>query len=72
MLEKEYQRICGQASEFDPEPWNAKEACRLYWSYGRSVDIYLLCYEKRIVELRFFWEPTAEQIAIAAERLAGE
>ena len=56
----------------DPTPWNAEEAYRLYWSYGHFVDIYLLCYEKRIVELWFFWEPTDEQIAIAAERLAGE
>ena len=56
----------------DPIPWDAEEAYRLYWSYGHFVEIYLLCYEKRIVELWFFWKSTAEQIATAAERLAGE
>ena len=61
-----------KVSEFDLELWNAKEAYRLYWSYGHFVDIYLLCYEKRIVELWFFWEPTIKQMVIAAERLAGE
>ena len=60
------------ASEFDLELWNAKEAYRLYWSYGHFVDIYLLCYEKRIVEITFDWKPTIKQMAIAAERLAGE
>ena len=56
----------------DPEPWNAQEAYRLYWSYGDFLDRYLLCYERRIVEIKFDWEPTDEQIAIAAERLSGE
>lgn len=56
----------------DPTPWNADEAYRLYWSYGHFIDRYLLCYEKRIVEITFDWEPTAEQMAIVAERLAGE
>lgn len=56
----------------DPIPWQAEEAYRLYWSDGYFFDRYLLCYERRIVEITFGWEPTAEQIAIAAERLAGE
>ena len=56
----------------DPKPWHAEEAYRLYWSYGHFVDIYLLCYDKRIVEIKLYWEPTDEQIAIAADKLAGE
>lgn len=56
----------------DPTPWNAEEAYRLYWGSGNFVDQYLLCYEKRIVEITFDWEPTTEQTMIAAERLSGE
>ena len=56
----------------DPKPWKAEEAYRLYWSYEHFIDRYLICYERRIVEITFDWEPTTEQIAIAAERLSGE
>lgn len=56
----------------DPTPWKAREAYRLYWSYGHFLDRYLLCYEKRIVEIVFFWEPTPEQMAIVADKLSGE
>ena len=56
----------------DPEPWDAEEAYRLYWGSGDFLDRYLLCYERRIVEIRFDWEPTVEQMGIVAERLAGE
>ena len=55
----------------DPTPWKAKEAYRLYWSYGHFIDRYLLCYEKRIVEIMFYWEPTPEQMAITADKLSG-
>lgn len=55
----------------DAEPWRAKEAYRLYWSEG-YIDHYLLCYEKRIVEIAFFWEPTPEQMAVVAEKLGVE
>lgn len=54
---------------WDPAPWRAKEAYRLYWS-TEYLNQYLLCYEDRLVELRFSWEPTAEQIATVAERFA--
>ena len=56
----------------DPTPWEAKEAYQLYWSYGDFIDRYLLCYEKRIVDIIFFWEPTSEQMAIVADKLSGE
>ena len=55
----------------DPTPWKAKEAYRLYWSYGHFIDRYLLCYEKRIVDIMFYWEPTPEQMAITADKLSG-
>ena len=76
--EKQDEVVDGQVEFYDhyesvdPTPWDAEEAYRLYWSYGHFVDIYLLCYERRIVEITFDWEPTVEQMAIAAERLAGE
>lgn len=54
---------------WDPAPWGAREAYRLYWSTG-YLNQYLLCYEDRLVEIRFSWEPTEEQIATAAERFA--
>lgn len=62
------------ADHYDPvdeEPWQAKEAYRLYWS-GGYIDRYLLCYEKRIIEITFHWEPTPEQMAIVADKLSGE
>lgn len=56
----------------DPMPWDAEEAYRLYWSDGYYFERYLLCYERRIVEITFGWEPTAEQMAVAAEKLSGK
>ena len=53
----------------DASPWGAEEVYRRYDSkYGWQND-YLLCYEDRIVEIRFDWEPSAEQMRIAGERL---
>ena len=52
----------------DPAPWQANEAYRLYWSSG-YLDKYLLCYESRIIEIGFFWEPTPEQMATVADKL---
>ncbi|MCH5187837.1 MAG: DUF2812 domain-containing protein [Oscillospiraceae bacterium] len=53
----------------DAAPWQANEAYQLYWSSG-YLNKYLLCYDKRIVEITFFWEPTAEQMAIVADKLS--
>lgn len=52
----------------DASPWGAAEAYRLYWS-DSYLNRYLLCYENRIVEIRFDWEPTAEQMALVTQRL---
>ena len=55
---------------WDPAPWRAGEVYRLYWGAG-YLDQYLLCYEDSLVEIRFSWEPTAEQMEAVAERFAG-
>ena len=52
----------------DTALWNADAAYQLHWS-DSVLNTYLLCWGNRIVELQFFWEPTPEQIAIAAEKL---
>lgn len=57
--------------QVDASPWRANEAYRLYWSRGYT-DRYLLCYEKRIIEIAFVCEPTSEQMAIVADKLSGE
>lgn len=53
----------------DPAPWGAMEAYQLYQQEGWYLNWYLLCYEDRIVQIRFDWEPTPEQMAIVAEKL---
>ncbi len=52
----------------DPTPWKAREAYQLHWS-GSILDTYLVCWEDRIVEITFYWEPTAAHIALAADKL---
>ena len=53
----------------DAEPWGANEVYRLYdLEYG-ARNIYLLCYDKLIVEIHFDWEPTSEQMDIVGEKL---
>lgn len=54
--------------EIDPTPWGAEEAYQLHWS-DSILDTYLVCWETRILEIKFYWQPTGEQIQIAAERL---
>ena len=53
----------------DPAPWEAEEVYQVSWRDGVLDDNYLVCWEKRIVEIKFYWAPTREQIQIAAERL---
>lgn len=52
----------------DADLWNADDAYQLHWS-DSVMNIYLIFWGNRIVEIEFFWEPTAEQTAIAAEKL---
>lgn len=52
----------------DPALWKADEAYQLYWS-DSYLDTYLLLWGDRIVELKFYWSPTPEQIEIAVQKL---
>ena len=52
----------------DPAPWEAQEAYQLLGNDG-LMDTYLICWEDRIVEIHFYWTPTSEQIARAADIL---
>lgn len=54
----------------DPAPWGAVEAYRHHWSDG-VLNRYLLCYDNRLVEIRFDWEPAPEQAAVVGEKLGG-
>ncbi len=52
----------------DASVWNADDAYQLHWS-DSVLNTYLICWGKRIVEIKFYWEPTPEQIAIVVEKL---
>ncbi len=56
----------------NPSPWNANEVYRLYDSKFGSRNDYLLCYDNQFVEIRFDWEPTAEQMAVVSAKLSPE
>lgn len=53
----------------DAAIWGADEAYQVHWS-GTIMNTYLLFWDNRIVEIKFYWEPTTEQIAKAAEVLS--
>lgn len=50
-------------------PWGANEVYRLYHEEGWYLNRYLLCYEDRIIDIRFDWEPTPADMAIVEEKL---
>ena len=52
----------------DASIWDADDAYQLHWS-DSVMDTYLIFWENRIVEIKFYWEPTPEQILIASEKL---
>ena len=52
----------------DPTLWDADEAYQLHWS-DSIMNTYLVFWENRIAEIQFYWKPSAEQIAKAAEVL---
>lgn len=54
--------------ETDAAPWGAEAAYRLY-DGDDPRNIYLLCFEDQFATLRFDWDPTPAQMAIAGERL---
>lgn len=49
--------------------WGAVEVYRVYNEEGWWLNRYLICYEERIVDIRFDWEPTAEDMAIVNQKL---
>ena len=55
--------------EQDPTSWGANEVYRLYQEEGWYMNWYLLCYEDRIIDIRFDWEPTADDMAIVNQKL---
>lgn len=52
----------------DASIWIADGAYQLHWS-DSVLNTYLIFWGNRIVEIKFYWEPTPEQIAIAVEKL---
>ena len=52
----------------DATLWEASAAYQLHWS-DSILDTYLICWENRIVEIKFYWDPTPEQIAIVVDKL---
>lgn len=52
----------------DPTPWGAQEAYQLLGNDG-LMNTYLVCWESRIVEIKFYWTPTAQQITRVADIL---
>lgn len=55
----------------DTVTWNATEAYQLHWS-GSILNTYLVCWDNLIVEIRFYWQPTPEQIAVVVDKLKNE
>ena len=53
----------------DAAPWGAAEAYQLYHFQDSPSARYLLCWEDRIVEIRFDETPTAAQMALAGSIL---
>ena len=54
--------------QIDAEIWEASAAYQLHWS-DSVLDTYLVCWENRIVEIKFYWDPTPEQITIVVDKL---
>ena len=55
--------------EQDPTSWGANEVYRLYQEEGWYMNWYLLCYEDRIIDIRFDLEPTIDDMAIVNQKL---
>jgi hypothetical protein len=55
--------------EQDAAPWRANEVYRIYSEEGWWENLYLLCYDDKIVEIRFDWEPSAKDMTIVASKL---
>ena len=54
----------------DAAPWGAQAAYQVRRDEDMR-DTYLICWERRMVEITFYWTPTPEQIRTAGEILGG-
>jgi hypothetical protein len=52
-------------------PWGAQEVYRLISQSSGPMNWYLLCYKDSIIEIKFDWELTPEQMKIVTEKLSG-
>ena len=53
----------------DSGPWGAKDAYRLYCEEGWWHNTYLICYEDKILEITFDWEPSADDMATINQKM---
>ena len=52
----------------DPSVWGADEAYQLHWS-DTVLDTYIVCWDNRIAEVKFYWGATEDDIRKTAEIL---
>ncbi|MCI8853082.1 MAG: DUF2812 domain-containing protein [Lachnospiraceae bacterium] len=55
-------------TQSDAKPWGAREAYAFSFPERFPVE-YVVCYEDRIVEIQFGWEPSQEEIRMAGDVL---
>lgn len=55
--------------EVDANTWRANEAYQIFNEEGYSLNWYLLCYDNVIIEIRFDWEPSTEDMSIVNQKL---
>lgn len=53
----------------DASEWSAVEVYRVYNEEGWWLNRYLICCEDRIVDIRFDWEPSTEDMTIVNQKL---
>lgn len=61
--------VYAQYVAVDPTPWGAEKVYQLNLA-GEFRQEYILCWKDRIVQLGADWDLTAEQMAVAGEKLA--
>lgn len=55
--------------EVDASAWGANEVHQIFNEEGYSLNWFLLCYDNAIIEIRFDWEPTTDDMAIVNQKL---
>ena len=56
-------------AEVDPAPWGADKVYRIRYDDDHYGNRFVICWDDRIAELVFSWDPTDEQIAIASQKI---